>query len=174
VQPEMALAITPFRGFCGFRPLPEIAAFLKKVPEFGALISDRAMTTLLALAGQPGEAPLPLDEEPKKIALREVFECLMTAEDEKVKKELAGLVHRYRVGGVQVHEVEQPVVELVQTLEEQFPGDVGSFCSFLLNVVSLEPGEAVFLRANEPHAYISGGEPCPLFGSICRLTTHEG
>ena len=30
------------------------------------------------------------------------------------------------------------------------------FCTILLNVINLKPGEAVFLAANEPHAYISG------------------
>jgi mannose-6-phosphate isomerase len=37
-----------------------------------------------------------------------------------------------------------------------FPGDVGVFSPYLLNVVTLAPGEAIFLAANEPHAYLSG------------------
>jgi len=37
-----------------------------------------------------------------------------------------------------------------------FPGDVGVFTPYLLNVVTLAPGEAIFLAANEPHAYLSG------------------
>ena len=32
-KPEMAIALTPFRGFCGFRPLSEIVHFLNAVPE---------------------------------------------------------------------------------------------------------------------------------------------
>lgn len=150
----MALAITPFKGFCGFRPLSQIAAYLALVPEFADLISDRAHTTLVALSS---ETSLPTADEPRKIALREVFECLMTAPDDEVKENLAALVQRYKVGGTQVQEGEKDLVELVLTLDEQFPSDVGTFCSFLLNVVELQPGEGVFLRANEPHAYISGG-----------------
>lgn len=175
VQPEMALAITPFKGFCGFRPLSQIAAYLALVPEFAALISDRAHTTLVALSS---ETSLPTADEPRKIALREVFECLMTAPDDKVKENLAALVQRYKVGGTQVQEGEKDLVELVVTLDEQFPRDVGTFCSFLLNVVELQPGEGVFLRANEPHAYISGGA-CLLrstlipFGRKGRTLTHH-
>jgi mannose-6-phosphate isomerase len=30
------------------------------------------------------------------------------------------------------------------------------FCSLLLNHITLQPGEGVFLAANEPHAYLSG------------------
>ena len=35
-------------------------------------------------------------------------------------------------------------------------GDVGCFCIYYLNVVTLKPGEAIFLAANVPHAYIKG------------------
>lgn len=33
---------------------------------------------------------------------------------------------------------------------------MGVFAAYLLNAVVLAPGEAVFLAANEPHAYLSG------------------
>jgi len=41
-------------------------------------------------------------------------------------------------------------------LNAQFPGDIGVFCPFMLNYVKLAPGEAMFLGAGEPHAYVSG------------------
>ena len=41
-------------------------------------------------------------------------------------------------------------------LHQQYPGDVGVFCVYLLNYARLKPGEALFLAANEPHPYISG------------------
>lgn len=37
-KPEMALAITPFEGMCGFRVVEEIAAFLAAVPELKAVV----------------------------------------------------------------------------------------------------------------------------------------
>ena len=36
-----------------------------------------------------------------------------------------------------------------------YPGDVGLFAPYLLNYVELGVGEAIFLAANEPHAYLS-------------------
>ncbi len=33
---------------------------------------------------------------------------------------------------------------------------MGCFCIFVLNVVTLRPGDAIFLAANVPHAYIRG------------------
>ena len=54
----------------------------------------------------------------------------------------------------------QPAVgsleELLLRLNSQFPGDVGCFCVFFLNYLTLEPGQAIFLAANMPHAYLSG------------------
>lgn len=34
--------------------------------------------------------------------------------------------------------------------------DVGVLAAFFLNLVSLRPGQAMYLPANEPHAYVSG------------------
>lgn len=45
---------------------------------------------------------------------------------------------------------------LVLRLEKQYPTDVGVIATFFLNHVKLAPGEALFLGANEPHAYIFG------------------
>lgn len=45
---------------------------------------------------------------------------------------------------------------LVLVLNQSFPLDIGILASLLLNYVTLQPGEALFLSANEPHAYIEG------------------
>ncbi len=62
--------------------------------------------------------------------------------------------------------------------QKQYPGDVGVFCPFLLNCIVLEVGEAIFLPANEPHAYISGDcigrSPAWLFCSLLCLSSHVG
>jgi mannose-6-phosphate isomerase len=42
------------------------------------------------------------------------------------------------------------------TLMDQFPGDRGAFCPFLLKCLALQPGEAFFMGAGQPHAYVSG------------------
>ena len=49
-----------------------------------------------------------------------------------------------------------PVELLVMRLEREYPNDIGCFCPFLLNYITLAPGDAVFLGANEPHAYLQG------------------
>ena len=42
------------------------------------------------------------------------------------------------------------------SLEKQYPGDVGVLAAFFLNFVKLNPGEALYVSANEPHAYLPG------------------
>lgn len=46
--------------------------------------------------------------------------------------------------------------KLVLSLEKQYPGDVGVLAAFFFNYVKLNPGEALYVGANEPHAYLSG------------------
>lgn len=47
---------------------------------------------------------------------------------------------------------------LLLQLHQQYPGDIGCFAIYFLNLLTLKPGEAMFLEANVPHAYLNGGE----------------
>ena len=44
------------------------------------------------------------------------------------------------------------VSNLFLRLHDQYPGDVGCFVIFFLNLLMLRPGEAMFLGPNIPHA----------------------
>ncbi|KAM5292088.1 mannose-6-phosphate isomerase isoform 2-T2 [Ctenodactylus gundi] len=46
--------------------------------------------------------------------------------------------------------------ELLLQLNQQYPGDIGCFAIYFLNLLTLKPGEAMFLEANVPHAYLKG------------------
>lgn len=83
-----------------------------------------------------------------------MFSALMNADEELVQDQVKELVERLSKGDSNVGEEER---ELIKTLNKDFEGDVGIFCTFVLNIVRLKPGEAVFLKANEPHAYLDGG-----------------
>ncbi|PWN30482.1 mannose-6-phosphate isomerase [Jaminaea rosea] len=157
-KPEMAIALTPFRGFCGFRPLGEIVHFLSVVPEFHALVDPSdAFLSEVEYASKPTSGTT---EQETKQWLRKIFEPLMKAKMTDVKKRTMGIAQRYASalasGSAKDLEVDESLAKLVCTLNEQFPGDVGVFCSFVLNVVRMQPGQAMFLKANEPHAYIEG------------------
>ena len=146
----MALALTPFQALCGFRPLPEIASFLKKTPELKSLIPSTILDAFLSISN----SSTPTGPE-EKGALKNLFSALMTASDNDIKIQLAQLLRRYHQGTSE--DDDQEVVVLVQRLASQFPGDIGIFCAFVLNFVKLQPGQAIFLGAGEPHAYVYGG-----------------
>jgi mannose-6-phosphate isomerase len=146
----MAIALTPFSALCGFLPIDCIGSYLELVPEFGGLIPGTVRERFIDCASSRSAPP----QETRK-ALKDLFSSLMTAEEIRVVPALTTLVERYKRG--QVKEEEKRLADLVVRLHNQFPGDVGVFCSFVLNYVELGRGEAIFLGAGEPHAYVSGG-----------------
>lgn len=48
--------------------------------------------------------------------------------------------------------------EIVRKLSIEYPGDVGVFVVYFMNVIDLDPGDAIFIDSNVPHAYLSGGK----------------
>jgi mannose-6-phosphate isomerase len=161
----MAIALTPFLAFLNFLPLPTLLLHLLTVPELDDIIPSALRSKLASSLTLPDTQPAdplfftattaaPTDEQ--KAILKDIFEAFMTAEESKVKTAIASLVDRYTNG--EVADSEKGLVDLVKMLNEQYPGDVGVLCVFILNVVELKKGEAAFLGASMPHAYISGGE----------------
>lgn len=163
----MAIALTPFLAFLNFLPRQTILLHLLTVPELQSLIPSDLITELASLLTLPTTLPPdPFLFEPTKSApteqvkdcLKEIFEALMSTKEDVYKKTVADLVDRYTNQKEQVAESEKGLVDLALMLNDQYPGDIGVLCVFILNVVELKEGEAAFLGANMPHAYIKGGE----------------
>lgn len=138
-KPETAIALTEFEALCGFRPVGEILANLVYYSEFASLFSVATREAL-----QAAEADNP------KEALRTFFTELMNCPPDLVREQTIKLLDR----------LEEPnlLEQLFIRLNKDFPYEVGCFCIFVLNYLLLAPGECVFLAANEPHAYLSGGK----------------
>ncbi|KAI8834801.1 mannose-6-phosphate isomerase [Chytriomyces cf. hyalinus JEL632] len=143
-KPEMTVALTDFEALIGFRALVEINANLLKYPEFAAVIDETVRAHFAASVNS--------SEVEQKKALKALFKSLMEKDAGVVASQIRTLVTRLSSSTHAVGTTE----ELLVRLDSQFPGDVGIFCALLLNYVKLAPGEAIFLAANEPHAYISG------------------
>ncbi|KAM5368451.1 hypothetical protein ACJZ2D_009521 [Fusarium nematophilum] len=157
-KPEMAIAITPFEGLCGFRPLAEIAHFLETVPSLRALVGEEAAAEFAEVA-KDSEGGV-TDE--KKALLKKVFGALMASSAENIAEQIPKLVEQassegaeFAAGGVASTPGEK-LASLVKRLHGEFGDDIGLFVLFFLNFVTLEPGEALFLVADDIHAYISG------------------
>ena len=139
-KPEMAVALTDFEAFCGFKPLSLIKEHLEKIPEFSKLVGADITQEYIS--------------SPSKATLQKVFSKVMNAEEDVVAKYAGELLERTKS---QPEAFGATLADLIQRLDVQFPGDVGLFCGCLmLNHCILKSGEAMFLQACEPHAYISG------------------
>lgn len=157
----MTIAITPFEGLCGFRPLPEIAHFLQTVPSLRKLVGEEKAKKFEEVAKDPSNGG--------KEALRDAFTSLMNTDEETLAAASKELVEQAKSEGAQFAGEGGPsnsgeeLSEVVVRLDGQFPQDIGLFVFFFLNFVKLNPGEGMFLRADDIHAYISGGEKVHAF-----------
>lgn len=139
-KPEMAIAITDFEAFCGFKPLETIKDHLLNIKEFSSLIGDE--TTQIFI------------NNPSKENLKLVFSKVMNSNDDDLIKYSNSLVLKAKENPSLYGET---LSDLILRLNDQFPNDIGLFCGCLmLNHCILKTGEAMFLQACEPHAYISG------------------
>ncbi|MFA7761118.1 mannose-6-phosphate isomerase, class I [Streptomyces sp. NPDC048723] len=130
-KPEMICALTAFDGLCGFRPPLEAADLL------AGLDVDSLKPYVDLLRAHPEEA-----------ALREMLTAVLTAD----RAEMAHTVHEVAAAVTRLGGRYTPYATLVH----HFPGDPGVIAAMLLNHVRLQPGEAMFLGAGVPHAYIDG------------------
>ncbi|XXH04064.1 hypothetical protein Hte_010475 [Hypoxylon texense] len=161
-KPEMAIAITDFEGLCGFRPLGEIAHFLASVPALRQLVGeDDAKAFIATVRGQESDASSESTTQNKR-ALQSAFAALMKSSQDDVASAAKLLVSdaeskgsEFADGGVESSSG-AVMSELVTRLNKQFPDDIGLFVLFFLNYVQLSPGEALFLKADDIHAYVSG------------------
>ncbi|OLT15765.1 mannose-6-phosphate isomerase, class I [Pseudonocardia sp. CNS-139] len=137
-KPELICALTTFHALVGFREPAASVRLLRalEVPELDAHAE--------LLAGQP-------DAD----GLRALFTTWITLPqamlDTLVPALQAGCVKL--AGGDGEFSTE---ARTVLELSERYPGDAGVLAALLLNRVTIEPGEALYLPAGNLHAYLSG------------------
>ncbi|KAJ4302481.1 Mannose-6-phosphate isomerase [Collariella sp. IMI 366227] len=161
-KPEMAIAITPFEGLCGFRPLAEISHFLQSIPALRQLVGEDKANEFVERVKDVKEDEAEETVAQHKKALQEIFGALMSKSESdmaaaaKVLVESAASSGADFAGGGVAATSGSVLAELVGRLYSQFGPDYGLFVLFFLNFVTLQPGEALFLQADDIHAYVSG------------------
>lgn len=134
-KPELLCALTHFDALCGFRAPAETIAL------FDALAVDEVR-----------DAIAPLRAAPDAKGLRATFEALMRAPEDRRGRMVAATVAACRA-----HEGDwDDECAWAVKLSEMYPGDIGVVSALLLNLVHLEPGEAIYLGAGNLHAYLRG------------------
>ncbi|WP_336050547.1 mannose-6-phosphate isomerase, class I [Streptomyces sp. CA2R101] len=137
-KPELIVALTPFDGLCGFRHPAQAADLLA-----GLDLDD--LTPYVDI----------LRASPEEDALREVFTAVLSAEHHAI----AGTVERAALAADRLADKGGPHADAYAAyagIAHHHPGDPGVLAAMLLNHVQLQPGEALFLGAGIPHAYLSG------------------
>jgi mannose-6-phosphate isomerase len=130
-KPELICALTEFDGLCGFRDPLRAADLL------AGLDVDSLKPYVDLLHAQPEEA-----------ALREVLTAILGADPEETAHTVTEAAAACaRLGGAYA-----PYADIAH----HYPGDPGVLAAMLLNHVTLQPGEALFLGAGIPHAYLNG------------------
>lgn len=133
-KPEIICALTPYWAMNGFRGLPDMLKLFEK-------INISALKPLLD----------ELKKSPDKTGLKKFFSSLMQmGQAEKEKTVLQA------VRFAEACKEEDPVYTWIKTLNQYYPGDIGVLSPILLNLVQLQPGEAMYLPAGELHAYLKG------------------
>lgn len=134
-KPEMIYALTVFDALCGFRPLAATQRFLHAM----------ALPSLEADADR-----LRRDDH----GLRDVVKRWLSLEPDTAAQ-LVAEVGDAAAGLMSDGEFSLEAA-IVAGLAAGYPGDGGVLVALLLNRVRLAPGEAVFLPAGLPHAYLHG------------------
>lgn len=133
-KPECMCALTTFWGLCGFRSLADMMTIIGPV---WPLSYNHILTVLTQSFNQKG--------------FRSLFQNLMRLE---VKSRKA-LVSQIVENALKLND-KNSAYDWIVKLNEKYPGDIGVLSPLLLNIIKLEPGDAIFLPARQLHAYLDG------------------
>ncbi|QZH64886.1 mannose-6-phosphate isomerase, class I [Mycolicibacterium farcinogenes] len=138
-KPELLVALGQFDALAGFRPVDHTVELMRALA-----VSD--LDPFINLLSDQSDAD----------GLRALFTTWITAPqpdlDVLVPAVLDGAVHYIRSGEKKFAAEVKTVLEL----GERYPGDAGVLASLLLNRISLQSGEGIYLPAGNLHAYLHG------------------
>lgn len=136
-KPELVYALTFYKAMNGFRPIEHIISLFEQA-NIAELSSE--LEALKAAQHPQGlkaffTAIMSLSSERKQVALEQLDAALKRP----VKTAMAREAFIY-----------------IESFRKHYAGDIGLFAPLMLNTIELAPGEAMFLHAETPHAYVQG------------------
>ncbi|WP_312180320.1 mannose-6-phosphate isomerase [Pantoea sp. CTOTU46764] len=129
-KPELVYALMPFQAMNGFRELHEIVSLLEPVAGAHPQIAHFL-------------------ENADEANLAKLFATLLSLQDEARSRAIGVLKSALNAR-------EGEPWQTIKSIASDYPDDSGLFSPLLLNVITLQPGEAMFLFAETPHAYLKG------------------
>ena len=132
-KPEIICALTPFWGLNGFRTAASAAQLL-------APVCPRQLDDALGMLRDQGEP-----------GLRVFFESMMTLPAGDRSAALHEVIDKARKVAQR-----SPAYQWMIDLARVYPEDMGILSPVLLNLICLQPGQAMYLPAGQLHAYLEG------------------
>lgn len=125
-KPEILCALTEFHALCGFRKVSESVRLFAALGLETTVLMDRGLAAYF-------ESVMTLPREAQGAVVDRLVEA--------AKKPVRGF---------------EAECQLALRLHALYPRDVGIVGALLLNLVTLQPGEALYLDAGNLHAYLEG------------------
>jgi mannose-6-phosphate isomerase len=133
-KPECLCALTPFWAMNGFRPVPDILTYLEAL----------CPNTLVAARNA-------LEKRPDPHGLEDFFKTLLMIPPDPKKTIIEKTVKQASKMASQ-----DPVHAWILRLYNEYREDMGILSPALLNLICLEPGQAMYLPAGRLHSYLQG------------------
>jgi mannose-6-phosphate isomerase len=131
-KPELVYAITPYLAMNGFREFEQIVANFD-------LVDVSSIEDLYK----------PFRQNPCSLTLASFFSSLLALNGDRKERAIVELL-------ASIEESKPDFWPLIKRLQGLYPRDIGLFSPLFLNIIELKPGQAMFLYAETPHAYING------------------
>ena len=133
-KPECICALTPFWALSRFRRIPKILSYLQQLnlKQLNDLISD-------------------FKRQPTAQGLQQFYTSLLTLKQDQQKRLVDEAVQNARPMAAAY-----PEFKWLAKLADHYPEDIGVLSPLFLNLICLEPGQAIYLDAGELHAYLEG------------------
>ena len=149
-KPELLCALSPFWAMAGLRPLRESRRLAQELelPQLLAYMDQSASSAIEAKAKAAGSQQI-LSAEAR---LWDLLLRLSQAQQQALLDELASAL----AGDQDVDIERDPLRYWLADLRRRYPRDVGVLAPLLLQLIFLQPGEAIALRAGVLHAYLRG------------------
>jgi mannose-6-phosphate isomerase len=133
-KPECICALTRFWALSRFRRIPTILDYLEKL-------------NLRQLRDQCTE----FGRQPTSAGLKRFYTALMSLDPDRQKAAVDEALKSARRFADS-----DPVFDWIRKLAANYPNDIGAISPIFLNLICLQPGQAIYLDAGELHAYLQG------------------
>lgn len=130
-KPEIALALGDFTAFVGFKPIEQIKKIFEETPE---------------LRDAVGETVRIHDAN----SVKKIIASVLSRPPKEIKPFIVGLLDRTET-------LQDTQTRLIRELYQQYRDDPGVLIApLMMNYVALKKGQALYINADEVHAYLSG------------------